>query len=369
MKKRTILIASVLKPVDDTRAFGKLGVTLEKHGYEVHLVGRSGSAPTSPNITCHSLGSFSRMSWRRVFAPLQVLVKILQVKPEVLIVTTHELLIVAVINRIIFGRLFIYDIQENYAANIRFGDGFPTGLRGLIAGWVRLKERLAARLAAGFWLAEKCYLSELNFLPASRVWVVENKAKKPSQLPARKQMNPSTLSLLFTGTLSGSTGLWSALDLARSLRQVSPELTLHLAGYCARKSELDQLREELKRQDYITLEGGDTLVPHSRVLELIGQKDMGLVLNPVSTVNEHRIPTKLYEYVAYRLPILVMQHRPWVEFVHLHQAGVAIDLRYPDPEKLIAALIGQSFYGQEPTGVFWEEEEAKVIEALRRVLA
>ncbi|MFN7234839.1 MAG: hypothetical protein ACK576_16785, partial [Cyclobacteriaceae bacterium] len=85
--------------------------------------------------------------------------------------------------------------------------------------------------------------------------------------------------------------------------------------------------------------------------------------------NEHRIPTKLYEYVAYRLPILVTRHRPWVEFVHFYQAGVAVDLRYPDPEKLIAALTGQPFYGQEPTGVYWEEEEAKVIEALRRVLA
>ncbi len=368
MKKRTILIASVLKPVDDTRAFGKLGVTLEKHGYRVHLVGRSGSPPASPNLTCHSLGSFGRMSWRRVFAPLQVLVKVLQVKPDVLIVTTHELLIVAIINRIIFGRLFIYDIQENYAANIRFGDAFSALLRGVIAGWGRLTERLAAPLAAGFWLAEKCYRTQLNFLPAGRVWVIENKARKPSQVPARKPLNKNALSLLFTGTMSGSTGLWYALDLARSLRQVSPGLTLHLAGYCARQSELDRLREELKRLDYITLEGGDTLVPHTRVLELIGQKDIGLVLNPVSPINEHRIPTKLYEYAAYRLPILVTRHRPWVEFVHFYQAGVAVDLRYPDPEKLIESLIGQPFYGHEPMGIFWEEEEAIVIEALKRAL-
>ncbi|MFN5171085.1 MAG: glycosyltransferase [Cyclobacteriaceae bacterium] len=367
MKKRTILIASVLKPVDDTRAFGKIGITLAKAGYDVHLVGRSAGCPAPSEITFHELGAFDRLSWRRVFAPLNVMVKIIKVKPEVLIVTTHELLIVALLNRIIFGGRFVYDIQENYGANIRLGGAFAGPLRQVLAAWVRLWERLAVRVASSVWLAEKCYLTELDFLPAGRVSVVENKAQRPEHPPVRKPLTPSRLSLLFTGTLAGSTGLWNAIDLARLLHPVLPGVTLHLAGYCALDSDRQRLKVELAKQDFVALEGGDTLVPHNRIIELIRQKDVGLIVNPVTAVNEHRIPTKIYEYLAHRLPVIVTRHQPWLELVQAFNAGTSVDLRYPDPEKIVEALSQQPLYTREPEGIFWEEEETKVLQTLNRI--
>ena len=106
MKKRRLVLASVLKPVNDTRMYEKIGQSLaDKTDFEIHIIGYPSLQPeTDSNIFFHPLQSFHRISWRRVFAPLQVLLLVRKVKPEVLIITTHELLIVSFINRILFTR-------------------------------------------------------------------------------------------------------------------------------------------------------------------------------------------------------------------------------------------------------------------------
>src|SRR5882762_5255587 len=104
MKKRRIVIASVLKPVDDTRMLDKMGRTLEAAGtYEISIIGYpSQRNPDGGSITLYPLKAFTRLSAGRFFAPLKVLLLLLKLKPEILIVNTHELLIVACLNRIFF---------------------------------------------------------------------------------------------------------------------------------------------------------------------------------------------------------------------------------------------------------------------------
>ena len=122
--KKTIVIASVLKPVDDTRMFEKFGISLSDSGnYKVVIIGYPSIVkPAYPNIDFIPLNPFKRLSIGRILAPFQVYSKLYKVKHDILIVNTHELLIVALLNRIIFGGKIVYDIQENYYRNILFTD-------------------------------------------------------------------------------------------------------------------------------------------------------------------------------------------------------------------------------------------------------
>src|SRR5690242_19334192 len=136
-----IVIASILKPADDVRAFEKMAMTLAAEGHEVYLIGMPTTTPVTPqNIRFIELIPFHRLSWRRLVAPLRVMKKIREVKPELLIVNTHELLIVGLLNRILFGTRIIYDIQENYYQNILWTRVFPAWVRRPIAWWVRITE-------------------------------------------------------------------------------------------------------------------------------------------------------------------------------------------------------------------------------------
>ena len=59
MKKRTIVIASVLKPIDDTRMFEKFGMSLSDSGnYNVVIIGYPSKAiPSYPNVRFITLKS------------------------------------------------------------------------------------------------------------------------------------------------------------------------------------------------------------------------------------------------------------------------------------------------------------------------
>jgi hypothetical protein len=57
IKKQTIVIASILKPVDDTRAFEKMAASLAGLGHQVFLIGQPGKTPDSghPLFTTRSI--------------------------------------------------------------------------------------------------------------------------------------------------------------------------------------------------------------------------------------------------------------------------------------------------------------------------
>src|SRR5690606_33585447 len=166
IKKRKIVIASVLKPVDDTRMFEKFGQSLADSGlYEVCIIGfQSSSPPSYPHIHFFPLFNFNRLSFRRLFAPLLVLRLLLRLNPDVFITTTHELLSTALYMRLLTRCKVIYDIRENYYRNIRYLPSFPPIFRHPLALYVRAKEKLAVPLLNFVFLSDEGYRLELTFI-------------------------------------------------------------------------------------------------------------------------------------------------------------------------------------------------------------
>jgi glycosyltransferase involved in cell wall biosynthesis len=325
MKKKRIVLASVLKPVNDTRMFEKIGRSLaESGGFEVFIIGYEGRAKPRPNLHLLPLRGFNRLGAARLFAPLKVLIKVLQLKSDILIVNTHELLIVAIINRIFFGTKIVYDVRENYDRNIRFSEAFPRWLRWPLATWVRLKETLASPLVHHFFVAEKSYLHELPFA-RKRTTVIENKARLPEGF--RRQPHPQKTILLFSGTLAESTGVFEAVQLAKKLHWQHQEIQLHIIGYCSLESTWQRLLREIQGLDFVKLTGGRKLVPHDDIWQAIAAAHFGLICYPQSPHTAGSMPTKFYEYSAAQLPILVPKNSMWA--VRLQPYVLPIDFQNP----------------------------------------
>src|SRR5260221_12162025 len=177
IKKRRILLASVLKPVDEPRMFERMGQSLAANGYEVFIVG----FPPSNNKSIHGIHlfphrKFNRISLARIKVRFKILKHAFSIKPNVFTVCTHELLGVAMLYKILTGRKIVYDVQENYWNNIIHTGAWLKIIRPLIAALVRLKEIIASPLFSKFLLAEKCYETELSFAKRKSV-VVENKCR------------------------------------------------------------------------------------------------------------------------------------------------------------------------------------------------
>jgi glycosyltransferase involved in cell wall biosynthesis len=366
MKKRRIVIASVLKPVDDTRAFEKMACTLAANDWEVFLVGQPSKNSSSGNSKIHflPLRKFNRLSLSRLVAPLKVGLKIHQVKPELLIVNTHELLIVAVVNRIFFGTCIIYDIQENYWRNILLTSAFPLFLRPLLASWVRLKEKVTSPLFHHYFLAEKGYEKEIGFV-GKKYTVVENKVVVPPNF--KRFPKPEKIRLLFSGTLAESTGVFSAIKLAEKLHQIEPKIELLIIGFCAVEATLKEIELTIQHQPFITLKGGSELVPHTEIFEAISTSHFGIISYPISPHIENSIPTKLYEYLGCQLPILLQEHLTWVEICKPYAAAITINFTDPDVNVILHQMKKSTFYSKPPIDVTWESEAMKLLKVIENV--
>jgi glycosyltransferase involved in cell wall biosynthesis len=320
-QKAKVVIASTLKPVDDVRLYRKIALTLVDSGrFDVHMIGTGETAP--PHVTADAHSRPNRISLTRAALSFRILRNILKLKPDILIIATHELLVAAAVFKLVTGKPVIYDVQENYFLNIRHTHAFPILLRWPVATWVRLKEVALTRFIDKFLLAEKGFIGELRFAGENGV-VIENKALVPpgfKRTPANESIR-----LLFSGTIDESTGVFDAISLAERLHKANPAVTLHIIGFCPRISILERLRESIAEQPYITLTGGDHVQPHKLIEQAIKEAHFGLICYRPSPHINNRMPTKLYEYLAYRLPILIRNDLWWCNLVTKARAGIAVD--------------------------------------------
>ncbi len=365
-KRKRILLASVLKPVDEPRMFERMGQSLAANGYEVFILGASAVSDLEVegiNFIPHH--KINRLSWRRIVAPFQILIRIIRIHPDLVVITTHELLLIALLYSLFSGNKVIYDVQENYWRNIRYTNAFPKGLRATLAILVRAKEWVAAPFLAQFILAEKGYRAEMPFTKNKSV-IIENKCKIPADFI--RTTGSQFIQMIFTGTLAESTGVFQAIALVKRLHDLEPKIRLTILGYCAQATVLAQIKNQISGSQFITLQGGREWVSHHSIMEAIASADFGILFYPRSVHTENKIPTKLYEYLACQLPILLQNHKPWVEQCAPYRAAVVIDFENPEVPIILNQLRTGGFYSTSPKGLTWQSEERHFISSLQKLL-
>ena len=366
-----ILLASVLKPLDDTRLFGKFGRTLaERPELHVHVAGRAAPAPTyaPPNLHTHTLLRGGRLSLARLAAQGRYWRLLHRLRPKLVFVHAPELLPLTLLWRAMGrGRHFVYDVRENYALNIQTQQVYPGVVRQLLAGLVRWVETAAARRAAAVVLAERSYAAELPFGADERTIILENKYQQlPGEAPptaVRPLPAPGQpLRLLYSGTISRLNGVFDAVAFARQLRAQWPGTQLTIIGFCQQPAVLAELRALLADDADVTLIGGAELVPHAQIVAEIRRSHVGLLPYRSHPSTWRCLPTKLFEYAAHGLPLLLPANPLWQAALGDTTAAlVCPDFARPDVPALVAALRRTAFYPHGiPAGVLWQAEAAKL---------
>ncbi len=365
-KKRRIVLASILKPVDDTRMYEKMAVSLAQSGdFEVSVIGYpTTSKPSFTGIEFISLPAFHRLSLQRVLARWRVFAKVWRIKPSILIINTHELLPPSVLLKILLNITIVYDIQENYYRNILHSGSFPWLIRWPLAMLVRLKEKLLAPSIDHFILAERGYEQEFKFHRGG--WtVIENKAlHSPKHI---QRATSRSLNLLFSGTLAESTGVFHAIRMAIELHQLDPSVKLTIIGKAALNSERERIQNEIKTCNFITLTGGKDLVPHQQIIQSIENADFGILSYPYSYHTRNSHPTKLFEYLSYQLPVILDSQWPWIEQYVEYHPFIIFDFSKPDYPTLLDDLKSKHFYSRIPENVTWASQEGTLLKSLNNL--
>ncbi|MDX5418187.1 MAG: glycosyltransferase [Hymenobacteraceae bacterium] len=375
MSEKRILISSLLKPVNDTRMYGKIGLSLCRlPQVRVHVCGYAAPAPSGlpPNMELHPLFYFKRLSLGRLTAQTTYYRFLKRLNPDLIIVCTHELLLPSYLYAKERNCKLVYDVQENYTLNLTKQQNYAQGLKQLMAFGVGNVEKLLAKGVAHFLVAEQSYLQELPFL-GHNYTLIENKYKANTtgqqyiNTPVRLSQEP--LRLLYTGTIAVEYGIFEAISLARKLHSIAPDTRLTVIGYCAKEETWQRLLQEVQGISYIRLIGGRSLVPHDQIIREVARANVALLPYQPNESTFRCIPTKLYEYMAHAVPMLVQQNPLWHRIVELHQAGLSIDFTTTPAAVLLKQLKGREYYTNGiPEDVFWQTEEAKLLPLIENIL-
>lgn len=367
-----ILIASTLKPVNDTRLFEKIALTLVSKGnHEVSIAGYKAaiSESSAKKVKFYPLFKFERLSLQRLFAPFSIIRLCLRLKPDILLVATHELLVAALLLKIFTGQKIVYDIQENYAYNIKYMKTFPPVIRSILALFVRCKELIIAPFIDGFILAEEVYRSQLSFIK-DRYIVLPNKFQfNGSRIQWSGAVKPSEpLIFLYTGSISEEYGIWEAISFIEKLQKVGANARLQIIGFTANKNLQQQILQKVATKNYILADIRKNPVPYSEISE--AQQPGTILLLPYRPGKAFagKVPTRLYEGMAKNLPMIVEEKLNLQYIASPYQAAVFIDYNNFEAEELLKTITNQVFYTTNPEKeVLWKYEEAKLVQWINQM--
>lgn len=358
MAKNKILIGSVLKPVDDVRHYHKLAKSILFDENEIHIFGyASKNKPSEAAVFFHRSRPFFRISLTRLFRPLRFFLLTLKLKPTLIICGTHELLSASVLAKWLLGCKVIYDIRENYYANIVHTDTFPPILRHLVAYMVRCNEYFYSLFIDHFILAEQCYGYELPFLKKGKYTVIENKFTPIIKKEANNAL-PRLSHFIITGTLGLHYGTKEGIAFFKQMKAHQPDCTLTVSGVVRHKSLLPLLMEE-----GIDNQASSQPVAPEQIQSILTKGGIALCPYQPNRSTENRIPTKFYEYLYYRIPMIVQKNDVWEAFLSPYCAAIFIDFSSFDPAAVLQQLQSTSFYSGEPVGneILWEAEREKLL--------
>lgn len=303
---------TVLNPAVHTRIFYKLACSQQEMGYQVSIIGQD--MATLPyekaSVSILPTGDFPRKSFARLFAPIRILRKALQTDADIYVIHTPELLWVGAWLKKRKGKKVVYDVHEDYLANITQTETYPKWMRGMLGRKVRRTERRAVKWLDAISYAELNYDNLLEVPPRRKFFLRNTFTDRPAGGPSKIEI-PAQPYMLYTGTLSENRGVFRTLALWAEFNKNRP-VHLVIAGMAFLPEMFTRIWHEVEAyglKDRFTLIGGIDYLPFTDILRLIEHCEFGTALYDGNL--RGRMPTKFYEFMAYRKALVYTPDSYW----------------------------------------------------------
>lgn len=372
MVKPSILIASLLKPLKDSRAYYRLGLSLrETNKYRINIIGFSTKKEADEeNIKFLPLFLKNRLSaerWKAVWNFFQVYKK---ERPDLTLICTWEYLPFAILVKMLYGGKLVYDVQENYALNIQHNQTLKGIRKQLAKGLILFFEAVGKPGIEYYLFSEQCYKHEKQrFEP---YLVLENKfsgalIEKPI---GPKKLPNTAINFLISGTITEVYGIQEAMDWFLNLQKSFPEISLHIIGHCPLQEFEKMLMEMADGNKGIRLDISHLPIPYAQILESYVSADVVLLPYRQIPSISPKIPSKLYECLALGIPFLHSPNALWHSFAEKYQAGFEVDFTINDQgNEIMARLQSTEFYNKAfPYEAFWAHKEKAQLQDLVNLL-
>lgn len=325
MKKSHICHLSLLNPLHHPRIYYKHALSASLAGYKVSVIaqGEGTDREDENGIRLLPLQTFARLSAERLSRKRELYQKALAQQADIYVLHSPELLRIGKKLKAKTGAKIIYDVHEDYRINLKHAAYYPWGLRDLMAAYARFVERQAVSWLDAVIYAEHCYDNFLN-VPAGQKIVLQNTFSSRVANQSADVEIPAKPYLLLSGTIAEERGLWESLACWEQINAVRP-IQLLIAGHCQLPALLSHLRgyiAEHRIEAQVHIIGGEKYVSPANIQHLIQHCYAGMFLYRSQPNLIGKLPTKLFEYLAFDKPLIYTDHPHWQAFDQKLRMGV-----------------------------------------------
>jgi glycosyltransferase involved in cell wall biosynthesis len=202
------------------------------------------------------------------------------------------------------GARIVLDVHDLSADMFAMRFGGQRWARLLERG-LRLVERGAAAVADAVVTVHEPYRRELaaHGVPPDKITVVMNSLDEALLPQEPRGPVGEAFRVVYHGTVTPHYGVDLLLDAFASISVELPHATLEILGAGDSVPELRRRLADAGLEDRVVLSG--EYLPHAEVLRRVAGAGVGVVPNRPTRLNQFALSSKLFEYVALRVPAVV----------------------------------------------------------------
>jgi len=330
------MMSSVHRALDN-RIFFREARTLARAGHEVTLIAVHDRDEIRDGVRIVALPQVPR--WRRPVLWWLLVRRALTTDADIFHFHDPELLFVVPLLRLRSGRPTVYDVHEAYPEFFAVKDYLPAWVRYPMAWMFRLLEPPLARLHSALVFADDA--TPASFRRLARPKVVLHNFPDTELIKAGGARLDSVATrpprVLFLGGVERNRGSGLMIEAFAQVHHRVPDARLVLVGHFT-PPELEQevLRDARRHgvEHAIEIVGR---VPFDEIGGHLERAAVGWVPLQPCAKNQKNVPTKLFEYMSYGLPVVCGDLVPTRPFVEDGVSGKLV--RADDPRAHADALI------------------------------
>jgi glycosyltransferase involved in cell wall biosynthesis len=299
-----VCILSSVHDALDNRVFYREACSLQSAGYDVTLVAIHDRDEIKEGV--HIVGLPRVPRWQRPRLWWKLGRHALDAHADIYHFHDPELLLVTPWLRLLSRKPTVYDVHEAYADFIRVKDYLPVWLRNRIAWVFRWLEPLLARLQSGLVFADDQIAAAFSAVrrPKTTLFNFPARSFVENATAVTRDVERRDPVILYLGGMERNRGSRLMLEAFQEVVAEYPSARLLHVGHFAPADLEEEVRADAAQRGIdraVTLAGR---VPFERIGAYLKRAAVGWVTWQPVPKNEKNVPTKLFEYMAYGLPIV-----------------------------------------------------------------
>ncbi|MEN3014802.1 MAG: glycosyltransferase family 4 protein [bacterium] len=311
-------ITTVHKPFD-TRIFYKECISLAKKGYQVSLIAQHKTDEVIHNIRILHIPFAGNRIKRMLSLSRYVLQRAIEVDAQVYHFHDPELIPIGLkLKRL--GKKVIYDVHEDYFASILEKKYIPKYLRWIVAVGFELYEKIVCR-NFDYVIAATPHIKKRFEGKAKRIIDIQNMPLPDEFENVHIDWTNKEKGICYVGGISRSRGLDTILNLASMLERSHDEMKnvkVYLAGEFL-DGKLIEITKNFRNIVYLGF------LDRNGIAELFNRCIAGLVFFHPEPNNVNSMPTKMFEYMSWGIPVIASDFPLWKEIVENIGCGFCVN--------------------------------------------